>query len=94
MKREMSLQELHFIVANDPAHDFDLMQEAWIGDWMVAVIYRVGWESAEEWHISFFPQQKENLELPWEIYQKITQTFAAFREEMDQAPNIPEGLSG
>ncbi|EFH81234.1 hypothetical protein [Ktedonobacter racemifer] len=87
MKRETSPQELHFIVANDDAHDFDLMQEAWIGNQMVAVIYRVGWEAAMEWRVSFYPQQKWGLELPWETYQMITQTFAAFREEMDQIPN-------
>jgi hypothetical protein len=31
MKRDESRQELYLIVANDPVHDFDLVQEAWIG---------------------------------------------------------------
>ena len=94
-KRETSLQELHFIVANDDAHDFDLMQEAWIGNQMVAVIYRVGWGAAMEWRVSFYPRQNGGLELPWETYQKITQTFAAFREEMDQiSQDPPEEPSG
>ena len=57
MKREEPRQELHFVIVNDGAHDFDLTQEALIGDRMVAVIYRVGWGSAEEWHVSFFPSK-------------------------------------
>jgi hypothetical protein len=84
MKREEAPQVLHFVVVNDPTHDFDLTQEAWIGDQMVAMIYRVGWDSAEQWHVSFFPELEEGqeCELSWEVFQRITQTFTAFREEM------------
>ena len=84
MKREESSQELRFLVVNDPTHDFDLTQEALIGDWLSAAIYRVGWGSAEEWRVSFSPRQQgsQAFELSWETFQKIAQTFAAFREEM------------
>jgi hypothetical protein len=66
MKREESLQALHFVVVNDPTHDFDLTQEAWIGSQMVAVVYRVGWDEALEWHVSFSQRQKQarNVNFP------------------------------
>ena len=84
MKREESPQELRFVVVNDPTHDFDLTQEAIIGNEIVAVMYRAGWGSAEEWRVSFFlqPEGSQAGTLSWETFQKITQTFAAFREEI------------
>jgi hypothetical protein len=42
IKREESPQELRFVVVNDPTHDFDLTQEAIIGNEIVAVIYETG----------------------------------------------------
>lgn len=59
---QRKMYKLSFIVANDSEHDFDLVQEAWLGDWMVAMLYRVGYGANEEWHISFFSEKRGSQE--------------------------------
>lgn len=52
-KKEESLQELRFTITSHSTHDFDLSLEVSVGHHLKAAIYRVGWDSAEEWRVSF-----------------------------------------
>jgi len=85
-EKEEFPQELRFIVTNDSTHDFDLTLEVVVGhNQLLGAIYRVGWGSAEEWHVSFAGRQHigtKGIELSWETFQKIYQKFAEFREQM------------
>lgn len=85
MKREEPGEKLHFAVREDAGHASDLIQEATVGDWLYASIARVGWGSAQQWRVLFHSRHggSSDFELSWETFQKITQNFAAFREEMD-----------
>lgn len=86
MGRKMeSFGKLHYQVKKDSTHHFKLIQEAWIGKWLVAVLYRVGWGPEEEWHVSFFPtsENANGCFLSWENTQDLFHTFTAFREGMN-----------
>jgi broad specificity phosphatase PhoE len=80
----MKQNELQFMVVNDPEHDFDLMQEAQLGDWTVADVRKVG----GRWLITFFPPWQEGrCEIPWETFLKISQRFTGFIHEMEHPPS-------
>jgi hypothetical protein len=76
-------QDVTFIEASVAHLGFDLVKEAWIGDWMVAMICRCNWDTAEmgEWRVSFFSPQdakRQECEISWMALQKINQAFADF----------------
>lgn len=76
---------LRFTITHDATHDFDLALEVSVGHHLNAADYRVGWDSAEEWRVSFSaPHQTgtEGSELSCEAFQQIYQKFAEFREQM------------
>lgn len=83
----MEHTSLHFIVVNDPEHDFDLMMEVSMGtdSRSIADIRRI----SRRWFITFFCQGRE-LELQWETFQTISQSFADFMQEMDSVSNSEE----
>jgi hypothetical protein len=84
----MRQNELRFVVVNDPEHDFDLMQEAQLGDWTVADVRKVD----GRWFITFFPlSQTGECEIPWEMFLKISQRFAQFINEMEHSPSPDAG---
>lgn len=66
---------LRFVITNDPTLDFDLIQEAWIDDQLVADIS----QTDGVWHVRFFPQEKY-CELDWYSLSEIHQTFFTFTQ--------------
>lgn len=73
----MQQEQLRFIVANDPEHDFDLMLEAYRGNELIADVHKV----EMNWEVRFFV---ENMlrEISWENFTRVYKTFSQFIAEM------------
>jgi hypothetical protein len=95
---EQSRQGLHFVVANDANHDFDLVQEAWMGGVMVAILHREGYGDEMRWRVNFYAPYRQDTpyskvivesscELGWEDFQCIAQSFADFQKRMMEIVN-------
>ena len=79
-EREMKQEQLRFVVASDRSLDFELIEEAWIGDREVADVRQVD----GEWQVTFFPNGKF-CELSWEVFAKIYQEFSKFVTEQSSS---------
>ncbi len=69
----MQQEQLRFVVTNDPSLDFDLIQEAWIGNQQVADVRQVN----GAWKVTFFPQG-QFCELSWKAFTEIYLAFSKF----------------
>ena len=80
----MEQESVHFVVVNDPEHDFDLMMEVSMGSdsRSIADIRRV----SRSWFITFFCQGRE-LEIQWETFLAISKKFAGFIQEIESTEN-------
>lgn len=76
----MEQKRLNFVIANDSSLDFDLIEEAWIGEQEVADVRRVN----NKWQITFFPEGKF-CELSWQDFTEIYQQFSRFVTEQTPA---------
>lgn len=76
----MEQKSLHFVVVNDPEHDFDLMMEVSRGNdsRSIADLRRIH----GDWFITFFCQEP-GLELDWKAFLTLSEKFADFIEEME-----------
>jgi hypothetical protein len=66
-------EPVRFVITNDPDHNFDVIQEAWIGDHEVADVRQID----GKWQISFFSESGV-CELNWEVYMEIHRAFLKF----------------
>jgi hypothetical protein len=72
----MQTGSLHFVVANAPELDFDLVQEVWRDEQIIATLRNVD----GKWTTIFFPQDRY-CELSWAHLTEIYQNFAFFIQE-------------
>lgn len=70
-------QQIHFIVTNDPEHDFDLMLEAYKGDELIADVRDVD----DNWIVRFFVEHSL-YETSWQDLAKVYEAFSKFIAEM------------
>lgn len=82
---------LEFVVTNAPELGFNLVQEAWLGNRIVATVRRVD----EKWTVIFFPEGRY-CELPWQTLAEIYQRFVLFIQEQDRIPEeeTQSGVTG
>ncbi|MBC6424072.1 MAG: hypothetical protein GDA43_18055 [Hormoscilla sp. SP5CHS1] len=71
---------LEFVVTNDPELDFDLVQEVWLADRLIAVLRQV----AGDWQVTFIPDG-DFCQLSWQDLMEIRQAFSIFISESKQA---------
>jgi len=71
---------LEFVVTNDPELDFDLVQEVWLADRLIAVLRQV----AGDWQVTFIPDG-DFCQLSWQDLMDIKQAFSIFISESKQA---------
>ncbi|GCE14143.1 hypothetical protein [Tengunoibacter tsumagoiensis] len=76
----MNTDQLRFIIIDHP-EEFDLIEEASFGNDLIADLSRIN----GVWHVTFFPRHQQ-LELSWEDFAKVYQSFQAFIEEMKTYP--------
>ncbi|MCI0440201.1 MAG: hypothetical protein L0177_13885 [Chloroflexi bacterium] len=72
---------MQFVVANDPELDFDLLQEAWQDDHLLADLRYVD----GEWQVTFFSDDRR-FEVPWAQLAEIHKRFGRFIKEQKDKP--------
>lgn len=72
----MQKENLQFIVVNDPENDFDLMQEVYANNELLAVVRR----SNGQWKVTFFSDTKS--EISWKDFTTIHTVLSLFIAEM------------
>jgi peroxiredoxin len=86
-EKQMPQEKLQFVIANNPASDFELVLEVEIDGWTAADIHAVN----GQWVVTFFPSPKQETggcELPWEIFQQIFEKFRQFMREAGKKEEI------
>jgi len=76
------------VVTNDPELDFDLVQEVWFADRLIAVLRQV----AGDWQVTFIPDG-DFCQLSWQEMMEIRQAFSIFISESKQAGVFPPRIS-
>jgi hypothetical protein len=74
----MQTNSLQFVVANAPELDFDLVQEVWLGEQLLATLRNID----GKWRVIFFPDN-HHCELPWIYLTEIHRVFAHFIREQE-----------
>jgi len=72
----MQNSKLEFVIANEPDLDFDLVQEAWLDEQLIADVRFV----KGNWQVIIY-SDRLNPQFMWEVFSEIHRTFSIFIQE-------------